>query len=466
MEQFEHTGYWWLPNEPNKKISGSLKYHPLDGIALELIGSFREFKDLLSVREEHIILGVTSGGKLVTLYKCFESKASFSLDAGLSSSRFVAKVLFLGHHFEKPEDVVFSTFSVGYCHLEEWVGITGFSIRHEADESGKLSREIVTYSFPEEIHVDVGDVRISITYRFTSGGTRLREVLMKHITYFKVSTRVPVSFEVFDDKINFLLQNFLSFGLGRATRPVFITATNNNVTFEFPEGTSHYQDIEIYYAVNEIPDVSRSLHPLEMTFSLSDIHDNLGGCLNNWFSKEQILRPVYDLYFVTLNSSSIYLTHEFLNLAQGLESYHRRVIGGDYVSDAVFGNLLTALEGSLPAGLPENYKTALKQRFKHLNEYSLRKRLGELITKCSPIVLKFIKEPDVYVNRIVATRNYLTHYDKEPEQQVLHGEDLYWATRKLRALLETCLMLEIGLPVETITKLVTRNQQINFLSQK
>ena len=466
MEQFEHTGYWWLPSEPNKKISGSLKFHPLDGITLDLIGSFGEFKDFPKVREEHIILGVTSGGKAATLYKCFQSKSSLSLDTGLSTSSYAAQVLFLGHRFEKPEDIVFSSFSIGYYYLEEWTGITGFSMKHEADESGKHSREIVTYSFPEEIAVDVGDVGVSITYRFTSGGARLKEVLMKHVTYFKVKTKAPASFDVFNERINFLLQNFLTLGLGRPTRPVFITATNENVKFEFPEGTTRYEDIEIYYAVNEMPDVAKTLHPLEMTFSLSDIRDTFGICLSNWFSKEHVLRPVYDLYFATLNSSSIYLTHGFLNLTQGLESYHRRAIGGHYVADAVFGNLLTTLTGSIPAAIPENYRSALKQGFRHLNEFSLRRRLGELITKCSPIILKLIKEPDIYVNQIVATRNYLTHYDKDPERQVLHGEDLYWATRKLRALLEICLLLEIGLSIETITKLFNRNQQMIFLGQK
>ena len=466
MEQFEHTGYWWLPSQPDNQISGSLKYHPLDGITLELIGSFRKIQDFGRVREEEIILGVTSGGKAVTLYKCFESKASFALGAGLSTSSYVAQFVFLGHHFEKTEDVKFSSFSIGYYYLEEWAGITGFSLKHENDDAGKQLKHTVTYSFPEEITADVDALKIALTYRFSSGGTRLKEVLMKHITYFKVTVATPVSFEVFNSKISFLIQNFLTFGLGRATRPVFITATNEDAKYELPEGKTRYQEIEVYYAVNELTDVSKTLHPLEMTFSLSDIADVFAACLNYWFSKEHLLRPVYDLYFATLNSSSIYLTHAFLNLTQGIESYHRRAIGGHYVSDTEYENLQKAFIAAIPSSTSDDYKSALKQRFRYLNEFSLRKRLKGLIDKCSPMFLSFVNAPDIFVDQVIATRNYLTHFDKEPESNVLQGEPLYWATRKLRALLEICLLLEIGLSVDLITKLINRNQQMIFLKQK
>ena len=82
------------------------------------------------------------------------------------------------------------------------------------------------------------------------------------------------------------------------------------------------------------------------------------------------------------------------------------------------------------------------------------------------MVLMFVKNKGEFVDQVVATRNYFTHFDKEPEANVLKGERLYWTTRKLRALLEVCLMNEIGLSVDLMTRLLKRNQQMVFLAQK
>ncbi len=466
MEEFQDKGYWWLPSQPERKISGTLKYHPVLGITLELMGSFRAMSDPKRKETENIILGKTANNREITLYKCYASGFSLSMGVGVSTSSYTAIALFVGYHFQAAEDVAFSSFSIGYYYLEDWTGITGFALTHEKDGSGRFSKQVVTYSFPDKIVVDVGDLNISINHRLQSGGNNLAEVSMKQVTYLKVTSQKPVSFEEFNDRINFLLHNFLSFGLGRATRPLFITATNENSKEQFPDGTLHDCEIEIYYGVNELPDVPKKVHPADMLFLLSDIRDSLDLCLNSWFLKGEILRPVYELYFANLNSSSMYLTHEFLNLTQALESYHRRVAEGHYVDDQAFEDLYRSLLNSVPPSIPDNFKSALKQRFKYLNEFSLRKRLGELIIKCSPMFLEFIKDSDTFIETVVATRNYLTHFDKKPIANVLHGEALYWVTRKLRVLLEICLMLEIGLSVKLINQLVNRNRQMVFLGQK
>jgi len=466
MEQFEQAGHWWLPSQPDDQISGTLKYRPLGRITLELIGSFRELVNTDRVREEDIILGVTLSGKTVTLYKCFESRTRFVIGTDLSTSIYVAQFIFMGHHFEKVTDLVFSSFSIEYYYLEEWAGITGFSFEMQDDANGKLTKHIVSYSFPEEISVNVDDFKIAISYRFTSAGTRIKDVLLKHDTFFKIESEQPISFEVFYSRINFLLQNFITFGLGRATRPVSVTAKNENAKFMLPDGTYIYQDIEIYYAVNELPDTSKDIHPHEMLFSLRDIYATLERCLSNWFSKDTTLRPVYDLYFATLNKSSMYLTHEFLNLIQALETYHRRVIGGHYISESDFTALQSMLISAIPDSIESDYRTSLMQRFRYINEYSLRKRLKELLTRTDSVFKTILKNGETFVENVVSTRNYVTHFDTALESKILTGSALYWATRKLRALLEICLLVELGMTIGEIETLFNRNEKMRFLRQK
>ncbi len=49
IEEFEYKGKWWLPDKPEKQISGTLRFNPTDGAVLELIGSFKDFQDMSKI---------------------------------------------------------------------------------------------------------------------------------------------------------------------------------------------------------------------------------------------------------------------------------------------------------------------------------------------------------------------------------------------------------------------------------
>ena len=38
----EWAGEWWLPDEPDHKVPGTLRYTSADGLALTLIGAFED----------------------------------------------------------------------------------------------------------------------------------------------------------------------------------------------------------------------------------------------------------------------------------------------------------------------------------------------------------------------------------------------------------------------------------------
>ena len=73
MDKFEYEGIWWLPDEPEKQVSGTLRFTPNEGAILDLIGSFKDIKEI-----NKIILGISSNGKNITLHKCFETKSNVS----------------------------------------------------------------------------------------------------------------------------------------------------------------------------------------------------------------------------------------------------------------------------------------------------------------------------------------------------------------------------------------------------
>ena len=48
-EQHIFKGYWWLPNNPEKKVAGVLTYTPAEHILLELIGAFDSDEESLDL---------------------------------------------------------------------------------------------------------------------------------------------------------------------------------------------------------------------------------------------------------------------------------------------------------------------------------------------------------------------------------------------------------------------------------
>lgn len=453
MNSFESTGVWWLPDKPDKKISGTLKFDPVDGASLGLIGSFKEALNLGNMQELDVILGVTANSKLVTLYGCVESNTHFGVP-GFTSSSFYVGMVFVGYHFGKGEDIVFDSLSVSYSYLEDWTRITGFRPGLKFDKKNGLDKYELTYSYPDKVEIKLDGFDLSFDYSFREGGDRLKKVEVFHDTFLKVQPKSALHFDVYYRDILYHLQNFLSLAIGKPVYPLGIKGKNSNCKTVLSGGKEVFNDILVYYRLRKLPDLSKTLHPRDMFFCYGDIASDFEGCLSNWFSKADVLAPVYDLYFATLYGSEMYLQHEFLSLVQAVESYHRRVFGGQYVDESAYKSVYDALVQAIPEKTDSGFKASMRQRMKYLHEFSLRKRLGEIVEKCGDVFVPVIPSIPVFVESVVDTRNFLTHYDKSLESKAKKGNGLYKITKQLKFLLEICLLIELGVSEANIKALV------------
>lgn len=465
MTNFELNGIWWLPQKPEVKIAGTLRYEPIEGPALDLIGTFKNLADLGNVSTLDVILGFADG-KAITLYKCVESRTNMSMTVGapvMSLTSYYVSVVFLGHHFKKEEDLLFENIAINYSYLEEWTRITGIKFTLSFDQNKHLNKYDISYIPPEKVSVKPGDFDLTITYSFKDGGDRLKKIEFLQTTYLQITPRSPINFNEYHSQFLYHLQNFLSLGVGRAVYPLEIKGKNSNCKMELEDGKTVFNDIGIFYRLGKMPDFSKKLHPLDMFFCYADIASGFEGCLRNWFSKSELLTPVYDLYFATLYNPDMYLQHEFLSLTQSIESYHRRIFDGEYVSKGEYKPILEALKAAIPAEVDSGFRESLKYRMQYLHEYSLRKRLESIVDSCGNILNAIIPDKGTFIEDVYNTRNFLTHYDKDLEDKVKKGDKLYKRTKQLKFLIEICLLKELGLSEENISKLVSRNQRYHHL---
>jgi hypothetical protein len=455
IEEFEYKGIWWLPNKHKEQISGTLSFTPYEGAILDLIGSFKDIKDMNKMLEPKIILGISSNGKNITLHKCFETKSNLSVP-GLLTSSFYANVVFVGTHFQKNDDIKFKKLSIHYSYLDDWVNISGFDLQHFSDKK----EVVIKYKLPESIQASIGeDYKIFIDIRATGPTHSIvqKEASIKQRTYIRIE---PSEEKSFDEYLNIMyhIQNFLSLGIMESVHPVAIAGITE-ANKEMIKDRAYHSPVEISYRLSEIPKAPKTLLPSNMLFTFKDISDRFEVFLRNWFEKAGLLEPIYDLYFGTLYNPRMYLEHRFLSLIQAIESFHQRIYGGEYLSDEDYKDVFDALVNAIPSGVKRDFKESLENKLKYGNEFSLRKRLKEIFDKYQEILNEFIENKNAFIEKVVDTRNYQTHHDEDLKERAASGEALYRLTQKLKILLEICLLTELGFSSEEIKDLFSRNRR-------
>jgi hypothetical protein len=471
MEEFEYNGIWWLPEEPDKEIHGILKFHPIKGANLELSGSFKELKSG-AVRPEDlhldpdIILGSTSNGE-ITLYKCVQNTCQFVISRPeASSSSFAARVVFVGPCFEQEEDIVFDSIALSYPYLEEWTGISGFQAKLYYVQ--ERSRQIdIVYSHPQEVEIEIDDLSISFDYELSVSNLLpvIKEANLKQTTFIEIEPRERRHFDDYLNDICYHVQNFLSLAIGIPVYPVIIKGKTEACRWELSDGRTVYKDILIFYQVRSLSDLPEKIGSSDMLFPFEDISGDFESCLRNWFRKSEILGPVYDLYFGTVYNPSMYLQHQFLSLIQAIESYHRRTHGGKYLSDDDYEKVSGTLVEAIPQDVDRDFSESLRQRLKYHNEFSLRRRLKEILREYGKVADLLIHDRKGFADDVVNTRNFLTHYDRDLETKAKSGEELFRLVQKMKFMLEICLLTELEIPMEKIKTLMSRNRRYQFLAK-
>ena len=457
FEKFEIKGLWWLPENPDKKLTGTLSYDPEDGAVLELVGSsFETPIEIFNAKEYDIINGQSSDE--ITLYKCYSQSMNVQ---GIMSSKYFANFVFKGKIFNKVSDIKFRYAVVGYNYLESWMARSSFLV---TPNNENLTVSTMSQK-PIVVTID-NNLRISLTShvlnRWKVGtwkdGTT---ITLEQKALFEIETRIETHFEDILE-IAYKLAQFLTLAINE---PIQILAFTAKID---PDNQDERTGIDIFLTIRrELIKEDTLLHPLQMPLSLDSISGRFDEILRNWFEKCVLLRPIFNLYFALSYNDKMYRENIFLNLISCLESYHRRRLGGVYLSEKNYGEFKKKIIESLPVIDDEKYpdfKTKFIAGLEYGNEISLRKRLSSILLDNTSIISKYIEYQDQFIEKAVATRNYLTHYDKKLEKNALSDiREFYDFNLKLKMLVEICIFKELGLNNDEIEKIFSRNRHYSFM---
>ncbi len=465
-QRTEYNGIWRLPTAPVDKppLHGILRYTPGEGFELEVIGSFFNLSELLpNSQNPEIIQGTSSDGKNITLYHCFGSSISIGSSIGsqgVQTSKYKPSRVFIGALFDK--EPMFKDIIINYSYLDEWVNISGFDIPMPSG-----TEEVsIKYKMPEDITITL-DENYDLTITHSREGPNWsmvqKESCIKQKTYIMIKSKNETPITKYDD-ILFKIRNFLSFGVGRPVYPLTISGQSDEY-ISFHVGKKIYDEIEIYYNTMEIPDEFEPIIPPDMFFIFEDISKSFETFIRNWFNRGEVLAPVFDLYFSNIYTQKMYSETRFLNAAQAIESYHRRKETAKKFDIDLKEHEERMIK--IICFAPIEHTAWLLAKLKHSNEVSLSQRLKEILSHHKDIAEIYVgnkgQQKD-FIYKVVTTRNYLTHFDKNREAESAKGKDLSILIEKLKIIIKACLLEEMGMSSSEIKTILEKYKTRSFLS--
>ncbi|WP_335999362.1 HEPN domain-containing protein [Halorientalis halophila] len=468
MEEDEIRGYWWLEKEPDEKIPGKLIYSPNDFVRLYLLGDFSS--SYISSGDNTYyskILGVSAGGDDVTLLKCRRDKQNRG-GSGPITSEYISSYYINGHRFERQRPS-FHSMSVSFYGMDNWAMKSSPTPQVDDDAFKDIYNQ---ERFPLEINVPKPDsawvkdyeyeISLRIRPRMNIEKFQAGELEVRH--EFKIDPRrTQVPFEEYLNHIN-KLNNFVAFGIGEPVHPNRVTGTVRH-----PDNT--YSDTSIYYPIQGEINRDPQQHPYKMLFNGTDIRSDFTGIMQSWYERSDELSDIFELYFGTLFQEKMYTQNQFLSLCHGLESYHRMRLENNYMLDSdyddFYQDMISVILGNpedvfsdLPKGtdnirqkhdIPDALISSMKYgTLKYANEKSLRRRLDEIVDFYRPVLQDLPYSITGKIGLVVDTRNYYSHYTDELAKKAASRSETQTLIWGLQQLIETCLLVEIGIPLDLI----------------
>lgn len=458
MDTFEYSGEWWDLRDPAIRWTGTLRFDPVEGAVLTVTDPTQEIPAGQALaeafgrtlREYDAILGETTAGKAISLLRCFDKSAGGGGWPPRPRSRKIfANAVLVGFHGDGRDPLV-SGASALFRHANVWWNQSGITV----DPPVKWPDASVQYKRPSPVEVFAnGDLKIKICATLASLSFRADpsgEYTLREEVRVELTSKTPRPLSVVEEMMH-ACQDLLSIACQQYCDMERLTVIEP--VAERPQ-TATFHAIPIFKNRGEV----RDLHSSDLLFTFTDIKDNADKIFDAWLTNAAVLRPIRALYFSAIYSPN-YLEGRFLALVQGVEGFHRRFRGGLYMDPTVFEEAVAPLISAIPTNLESSHRTALRNRLKYGNEYSLFKRLTLLFDEHKMALVKIVPKAGHLVEPIVTRRNELTHFPPDSRSTPIDVEEWLRHNFVLRLLLEFCFLKTMGFAADEIARLVDRRDE-------
>lgn len=457
LDEFSTRGRWWQPSNPGDSIPGTLSFS--DGrIRLELDGLFSvpelELPNLLSSRtifNAPTILGETAEGDACTVFRA----AAYHVSQG--HLRLRGNALVVGGHWPEESKMEIQRAVLAFAHLDEW------AYQKLVQQSSGASKDSYNFVVPTEaktlLHVEdfaaVKDLKLMAGLEVKFERTQTSLVNRNH---FVLEFLQPLNLSTLHQVVR-NIGNLLSLLVGDAAPAIKIRLILTQ------EAQPKRSSVDYFLGLKNQSATKKS--EFDMPLPLSALGERGAQTLfKNWFLNEDTLRPVYGLLLSTIYDPDQYVQSAFLSLSQALETLHRRLFKGIYVTKDEYKETRQALVRAIPSNTPEKLASKLTAMLNWGNEFSLKDRLTELLESLNQEnrqqLLNWNTRED-FVRTVADTRNYLTHYKESAKPATAESlREMYNLNQRLRAILTVILLKHLGMEETLIAQAFGRHLHLGY----
>lgn len=436
-EKKEYLGKWWLPTLPNEKLFGKVIIDLDNKIELDIFGRFHD-------NNPDIILGISDSGELITLLDVNLSHCKISK---LEHATYNADSVIFKMHFNDIESIRMKTFNIYFYDLENWTNLN--SINRDCDfENRILHIDTVDFLQNKIFENDTVTIHLHNKCNWLQNAFPYRDVILKQSDFFIFDLHKSLSLDNVISKIIKPFKLFLTFCMSNPTSYDNITAydENNNEFVIY----SHVRDEKR----------EKNKHSAHMVMPYSEISHNFQTYYGNWLDLIKKINPIQMLYFEIQEHSAIRSYHyrDFWILTVAIEAFHRCIFESSEYNEKEID--LTDLKEMLKDNLSDD---DFNRTLKFLNgqkEDSLRSRLRFVIDKSEILMHTFLDKPKKrkrFVNKIVATRHFYTHYDISKKYDQINDDEFFDFLWLLMRLFEFLLLSNIGFNDNEILDIIKRH---------
>ncbi|MBN8626285.1 MAG: hypothetical protein J0M17_12430 [Planctomycetes bacterium] len=438
-ESFSATGRWWLPENPDVKVYGTLNYSRTK-IELVLSGEFETvpLEKLMIVGEKKFkdrpcIHGLANDREKFTLLQ-----SSCSLSG--QTTNYAVRFVIVGEQTTDAENIKIASMSLYCSHLDSFLvcNVLGFTNDGERES---LKSVTIEYKHPEKLRYRINPINAAVDFQVEP---LLSIQRMKHA--IEARALIHLTPDTPQNVFYYLSAVWKICYLLTLLTDERVSPTGMIILLESDKYVKSFLCAESSFA--SPPDENSG--PLFL-FHFGHIAEQFQGAIDRWFSVPDTLLEAIQLTMDAHRNEYHSIQGRFLMLAQAVEVTSRTLSSSKYMSEEDFKEVTKTLAEAIPRSVSSDHRQSLAQRISFLYEYSFKKRivtlLNELLPETVGIICMNTKE---FAAGVADTRNYFTHYTDDLRKVTLKDSDLFWASEKLLLLLRIIFIKHLGIDEKLI----------------
>lgn len=452
--------WWWLPEFPDDKVPGYVSFSSGKTVVVHILGMFDSVENWK--QGVPLVYGRDTRNGLYTLTDVSFSGELERLEKSYQVVKLHSTLAFAGVHVPHRDPHISEIFFTP-TGLKEWAssdeGI-GFSL----DENRSVwVAKIPVKRDPVTCEISEG-CRLSIEYRQSPTYIVSDSCPVKHSCHCRITFTTPKTL----DQCFMMMKVFCDF-LSFSTRIMsgfdsYSAKVRSDIELNTKPGSEDkwVDVVGLNSAVKASSEKRMSGQGGRNYFTLKHIRDTFQTTLKAWYDAATKYESAYHLYFaIASRRKSSYVDHEFFTYVQSLEGFCRKdTAKGKFLQKSAYRKLINEVIYPFIAQntLSEKLAEAMRDQLYQANEQTLREQLRETLQRRGVVFVKTWipdSDPDVWISKVVATRNSYAHVFDDPNSGVMMGWPYFIETlTALRLLVEAHLLEVIGFPQEKVDRIL------------